>query len=115
MTDQDIVRHLAEKVMGWKAEESLGGLYITNPSDHRMRRFWDAGRTGADYWNPLESIADAFEVQAAIPEEKRWDYLMELREVVGATIDPLTTTGGVWSLVAATPRQRCLAALEATR
>lgn len=67
MTDQEIVRHLAEKAMGWEvafdSRPKYSWLVIFTDSSGDQRFYPDT----PDYidgtsWNPLGSIADAFEV-----------------------------------------------------
>ncbi len=107
MTDRGIITHLAEKVLGWKFAAGGWWKHIQTPQEKMV--------AGAG-WNPLESIEDAFQVQAAIPEVKVCLYISKLRYELGLQY-PLSAFGqhDLFKIASATPRQRCLAAVEATR
>lgn len=100
LTDRDIVIRLATEIMGWH----------TITSGVCWWRGDRAMRCGTD-WNPLKSIADAFELEGAIPEENRWRYVMSLRELV-APEEEEPTLKLQWLITHASPRQRCMAALS---
>jgi hypothetical protein len=60
------------------------------------------------------SIADAWAMEAAIPEEKRDEYCKRLWVVLNGTpVEWRSKFCGYWYMVHATPRQRCLAAYAA--
>ena len=50
MSDEDKVRMIAEKVMGWRAASAPG-----QPADNRSRRYWNRGGfyIHMPAWNPL--------------------------------------------------------------
>ncbi len=113
MTDREKVIRLAEGVMGWKTRESCdktrvfadtpdGATYIYGDVSSLVRR-----------WNPLENIADAFEMQEKILANPRTDtdYLYRLNDMCAAGRAVFTTTGLMRFMISATPRQRCEAAL----
>lgn len=121
MTDREIVVYLAEKVMGWVESDGgsssfpifrfcQGGIYPSGwrVFDHRLH-------CGRD-WNPLENIADAFEVQAALPDDKRDDFSKALWQIFADEKTPWRSKfEGYWHFSNATARQRCLAILEVTK
>lgn len=129
MTEREkkIIR-LAEGVMGWRRNPSIGKPLVFH--------YWLSSRVGSGIcylnadtwaveWNPFTSIADAYEMEASIPEEKRDAYVQEL--LYGAANKnekecpwcsaPAECTG-YWKIIHATPAQRseaALAVLEAQR
>jgi hypothetical protein len=101
MNDQQIIRFLAEKIMGGTLEECSCKI--------RFRLM--VGKYGR-HWNPLTSMADAFEVQAAIENANPMEYarcLMALVDPDGTALRNQLT----WRVANATARQRCLAACQA--
>ncbi len=107
MSDRDIIEFLATKCMGWKviALGVTSGIFDPDPANITgPARVWPRN------FNPLENIADAMECQAALPEDKRWDFVNKLRREIDA---PLNTIDAVWELINATPRERCLAIVKA--
>lgn len=127
MTDREIIIYLAEKVMGWTAVEfdaedrkkdNLPRLVEQAVRDTWWLRMHHDGPQQGMQWNPLENIADSFEVQKAVPEGKMPVYARELVIVT----DAFMNARGSWELhrrdsllIAATARQRCLAIVEATK
>lgn len=70
-SDAGLVRFLAEKVMRWKCDEMISGIrFIEIPGR--------AGRLYPDSFNPLESLADAFEVQSKVREDKQGAFIRSL-------------------------------------
>ncbi len=122
MTDEQIIRFLAEKVMGWSCVGFYDDTRLTSVprlvEQHGKpdgQRDWylivnedpnDPARKGRA-WNPITSIADAFEVQAAIPEDNRYAYVLQLEAIFENDYHP------AWSLANATARQRSIAAVRA--
>lgn len=115
MTDREIVIFLAEKVMGWQVFQSgRGSWWARDKADTLEERDimleslhpWDE----MPAWKPLESIADAFEVQAALKAG-------QIDRYIEALLDgwPKSGFNEYWWLIQLTPRQRCLAIVEATR
>lgn len=120
MTDAEIIRHLAEKVMGWKVFQSGRGSWWARDKEGTLEERdimieslhqWDE----MPAWNPLVYISDAFEVQSALPEELRAIYQRALDVEVSPEDLRRTAIQQEWALITATPRQRCLAMVEATR
>lgn len=118
MTDEEIIRHLAEKVMGWK--ESYGGadgpvfrFVIGGIYPRGWRVFHSRFHTGRD-WNPLESCDDCAEVEAALSPAEKAEYA---HEVLDRYFDEDQTAeyDQVSFALYLPPRQRCLAMVEATR
>ncbi len=105
MTDREKIICLATRVMGWTFNR---GIWMV---------LEDGELCLADYddWNPLESIADAFEVQVAIPEPKRRIFGHALISVIEFSKDPKISpiSATTWEIVNATARQRCDAIIEA--
>lgn len=64
-------------------------------------------------WNPLESQDSAFAMQAAIPEDIRSRYLMALANILFAR-EP-DADEEAWGFASASPRARCMAAIEAMK
>lgn len=101
MTDREKVLWLAEKVMGWKlcacrlGGKSCGQIYDGN----------GACRTS---WNPLESWADAMEVQAKILADSKTadNYLYRLKDLFCAGRVIVSTTAMMRRFISATPAER---------
>ncbi len=112
MTDLELITHLAEKVLGWEAKGADDWGMRSWAGPDKWRHYYE--RTG-EGWNPLASIADAFEVQAAIPGDARDAYVGYLEcECVRGGFDE-DSVADQWAVITATPRQRCMAAYEATK
>jgi hypothetical protein len=117
VTDREIVIYLAKNVMGWSTTqgEDPDSLWLVVPGGH-VAAFWVEGKSGANYWNPLESIVDAYEVGMRLPVEDR-AFLHRFMKALDhiACVDKGRLTGGeqFWLEVHATPRQRCMAILQA--
>lgn len=128
MDDKQIIRTLAEQVMSW--------VEVTEPmQDHDIRQL--VKRSGVPHWvidfagrfivfdsdkdrewNPLESIADAFEMQESIlAAAKQDDFVSALAHILDRQCEleemPEMALGlkAAWLLLNATARQRCLAAI----
>lgn len=112
---------IAERVMGWTVFEDKDGNVFAHTHQTAPDEGWliyclhDAGnaRCADGIWNPFTSIADAFEVQEAIPEEKRFRYQRALYLEVSAEGVWLNAFQQEWNLIAATPAQRMEAVLAA--
>lgn len=112
MTDNEVVRFLAEKVMGWEvfSLERTGSAKSAGPFlVERHAGKWDLLVPNGEHrrWNPLTSIADAFEVQAAMRGEKCGAYIHHLRLECGCGF-PVSSFGSIdlFRLANATARQR---------
>ncbi len=114
LTDREKVIQLAEKIMGWKAVEV--GTFKLLVRLERQNGFPLEYRTGckggsAAMWNPLESIEDAYDLEAALPPDRHHGYLMRLYDSIVGTAPIVGTTKLYWGLVHASARQRCDAML----
>lgn len=93
---------IAERVMGWNVfglerhGYDSGPAYETTRLIENVENNWIVFAPGKDashprIWNPLTSIADAFEVEEEIQEEKRALYAHLLSELIrgefGGTVD----------------------------
>lgn len=119
MTDREIIIHLAEKVMGWtvrNVDAVSGSKEVIAIRDASGRdRIWYPG-CGNRYWNPLESIADAFEVQAVVLAWKHADkYIFRMNDMACSGAAVISTTRMARFMLSASPRQRSLAIVEATK
>lgn len=112
MTDREIVIHLAEKVMGFKARAVALTSGVFDAPDGCVH-IWPKN------WNPLESIADAFEVVVAMHGLGWWmrmegpAYEGNGYDVFFHTIERPRKERHANSETAA--RAICLAAVEATQ
>lgn len=118
MTDREIIIHLAEKVMGWRnCDTDFSAQFPAYrdmaqfDSDDLYRVFDREKHTGRN-WNPLISITDAFEVQAALKAGQSPRYMDALENQYLAYPEDCSWLS---YLICATPRQRCLAIVEATK
>ena len=125
MTDEQIVRTLAEKVMGWPVCAAMRGseshrLFLQAPPPRLEvmptgnALLWHAPNFPADEWNPLERIQDAFMVV-----EKMWGLGFWMRlECGGGVIDSCRFSTSAWKgplqVGNNAPRAICLAAIAAT-
>lgn len=114
MTDREIIIELG-RLMGCEiiSENYPQGVFMGN-AEKRLAMYWPNHPTGGAPWRPLESIADAFEVQAWLPKEKQRQYARELcftSEAFMETRGALALHNRDWKLISATPRQRCMAIL----
>lgn len=117
MTDQEIVIHLAEKVMGWEVfslqrqnyDEFRHSIHRLVENVEHNWNFFPPGKPG-NLWNPLESRDDCAEVQAALKAG-------QIDRYIEALLDgwPKSGFNEYWWLIQLTPRQRCLAIVEATK
>ena len=102
MEDNDIITHIATRIMGWKDLGTVEGGRI-------KFSWWKDGEPvrGGD-WNPLADLNACAEFEAKLADRvtERGAYLKELSSLTGRCS---------WGLVTATPRQRCMAAVEATK
>lgn len=102
--DNAIVARLAREVMGWSIHVRFDGKMDVHWSDGNWKE-----------WNPLESIADAFEVQTELLKNPRLAsiYAYRLNDMAynGLAVCPLRRV--IAFLLSATPRQRCEAAIAA--
>lgn len=107
MDDKQIIRTLAEQVMWWHERGFAfdGGMGWFDSNEYLVHRI--------DCWNPLESIADAFEMQAKLDAADMFSrYMRVLVMVLFPEQGPIPGDEEVWSaLLQATARQRCLAAI----
>jgi hypothetical protein len=111
MTNQEIDRLMAEKVMGWQRWSDSNGV-----------AWWDGGLLVkvADY-HPSENIAQAMEAEEEFAKQLRiTDYIQALAKEILTPyqledLDWKNTECWqvyVWRFTHATPLQRCLAILE---
>lgn len=119
MTDREIIIHLAEKVMGFtcvgfhddERKAEISPRLVEQFGKKDGQRDWFL--IGKDrIWSPLESIADAFEVQAALKTGQCSRYMDALEKQYMDLFEDCPSTA---YLLTVTPRQRCLAIVEATR
>lgn len=106
--DRAGIIRLAEGYMGWLIPAGCTDWY--RKSKTRSGRM----RVASCEWNPFESPADAFELEAAIPEDKRIAYTRALCYATDAFMDnrgAIALHARDWKLIHATPRQRSEAAL----
>lgn len=108
MTDRDIITHLATKVMGWE----LRALALTSgifDAPHGRVYHWP------NSWNPLESHDDSAQVQAVIlASPKGNDYVLRLHDAACKGVAVITMQRLLRFMLTATPRQKCIAAVEDT-
>lgn len=114
LTDKGIIINLATKVMGWTVEDCSCGKAL------RVVDSNDKGR----HFNPLESIADAFEVSEALCKAG-WTPTLAIRPFEGQPRDRFIFHGCKFEdgkrlqsfsgRADTAPRAICLAAIEATR
>jgi hypothetical protein len=109
MVDEEIVRFLAEKAMGWVRTEWPDNGQGNPPWYWRLPN----GLLKGMGWNPLRNIADAFELQTAIralgPQVRR-KYTRALN-FEWSPDNP--GEGRDWHMAAATARERSIAAVKA--
>jgi len=76
MSDSEIVRTLAEKVMGWKLRDTRPTQVSEHPYYEWRPRgelcIWPHWGAYGTVWNPLKNIADAFQILNA----GEWDYVI---------------------------------------
>lgn len=119
MTDREKVVKLATEVMGWTmrpARRLKEPDYPCFGMDlDAMATFyeWEDGSVSFRGWNPLDSISDAMEMQAKIPEALHWYYVTELLKLIEPDTREYPSTNTYWMLANATARQRCDAAISA--
>ena len=113
LTGAELVRAVAERVMGWQRQDGYN--------------YWMTFSAGGTFklhaliatWNPIESIEAAFQVEDRLAElGLQNDYIAHLWIVVGATRNGINfwtadNFKAFWLCVHATPEQRCRAALAA--
>lgn len=108
-TDAEIIRHLAEKVMGWSIAGVHGG-----PDGFVVARK-DTPQCPLVFWNPLESIADCMEVQAVVlAGEHGDDYADEMHDEAFKSLELITTASVTKFLLSVPPRVRALAMYRKT-
>jgi hypothetical protein len=66
VTDEEMTRLLAEKVMGWHLSEEPCCRGWRDSVGFLVALAKDGSEPGEDRWNPLERIEDAWEVQEAM-------------------------------------------------
>ncbi|MGG1664452.1 BC1872 family protein [Brevibacillus sp. NRS-1366] len=119
MTEQQIIETLAMKVMGWKKALAMDGV----------TPYWDTGdfcggkwiepvghrdKDNIDVWNPLQNIADAWQVVGKLKEhsftlENRFFY-----DVWYATFEETSAYGPIYRGKGSTAQEAiCNAALKA--
>ena len=112
LSDRDKTILIAERVMGWlngdiRIDPRRTGVvfHATYPEAPRFNlRVWIGGTHRE--WNPFEFIADAFEVEAALPEDQRESYIGWLQcEIVSGGYDA-DNPQHEFALAHATPPQR---------
>lgn len=110
LTRQQATVELARK-MGWHKEDCADRIKGADQA------YWawcnDGGSQFVHWvasWNPFTSIADAFEVQAALPVDSQRIYAQQL---VGLLCDSWTEPlEKLWRVADATPAQRARAACQ---
>ncbi len=98
MNNQELDKWLAEKVMGWK--------YFSETSN--MRSCWYDPKTNTyqiEDWYPTTNISQAFMCEDKIPENKRFDYICHLHDIV--KYKAVQSLDIIWLEVHATAEQRC--------
>ena len=116
MNDPEIVQHIAEKIIGWRVVYSLVNLPIDKPGTPLLYIEPEGATVITDddwrVWNPLADLNACAEFEEKMPPERIISYLIALgAEVQGNSPYPPND----WQMIRATPRQRCLAAVEATK
>lgn len=116
LNDRKKVIRLATEIMGWgavKGKHPLTGSFMPDVL------VFDCGNdffhTYPLTWNPPESISDAMEMQAKVPEELRDDYAAHLADIV-RNYNVTSVERELWLVANATARQRfdaAIAVLEA--
>lgn len=125
MTNAELDRWIAEKVMGWRL-----AVDNTDTSFPHIDSILEIGRTNpvllvnsmililgtcpyerGSIWTPTTNIAQAMEAEGKIPEELKWKYIKCLMQSCG--IPDLEYFSGLFDLIHATPKQRCNAIYEA--
>lgn len=125
-TDREKVIKLATEVMGWYILDPELNPTGDIPKGATLCSWfggdlscWSGPISGARRgWNPLESISDAMDMQAKIPELLCWKYVTELLKLIEPDTWEYPSTNTYWNLANATARQRCdavISALEAQR
>lgn len=122
MKDAEIVRHLAEKVMGWKIFDVSVTGFPGFPVLVQKGDFWmyygSESEMGGRFWNPLEDRDDCAELEAALMagESGGVEYIYRMEDMAESLAG---WTPGIIPihrfLLTATPRQRSIAMYEATR
>lgn len=110
MTDADIIRRLAE-LRGWKVKDCHTGPGTEGMLRVGNRMWWPHCHCGDATWNPLESIADAWELEGSLPEEKQGYYTLELYELIEVNMRSVKNRN--WCIRRASPRQICMAYIAA--
>jgi len=91
MTEQQIIETLATKVMGWTKHEVE--LDMTDGSKQKFFDSWQLnGQDVAFHWNPLQSIADAYQVIEQMNEN---GYVVELIHDKAFKVCRVTEEGSV--------------------
>lgn len=82
VTDRDMIVQLAERVMGWTPvlfydEDRREDKFPRLVQQIVLESWWliQATRECGRDWNPLESPADALELEGLVPEEKHLKYI----------------------------------------
>lgn len=118
MTDAEIIRHLAEKVMGWKVYPLSVRGYSDRLHEHRLIEnvehnwnYFPPGNPGK-LWNPVHSIAEAFQAQNNLNSDQCKRYMSALESQWQEC--PCDCPWDGW-LISANAFQRCIAMVEATK
>ncbi len=111
------IKKIAEKVMGWHLSDDDEGYYWYDSNNTPVIKATDDDGLDPwlEHWNPLENIADAWQVEDDMAKlHRKAEYIMHLTRILD--LPPLANTNehGIFALIHATPEQRCLAALRAT-
>jgi hypothetical protein len=110
MTDAEIITRLAVEIHGWHVSDNIfDPIYPKLLSRQDGTFTFRNSNSECHRWNPLEFWADAMELQAAIPDEMRFAYQRALDREVSPEGVRQTGVQQEWNLIAATPRQRCMA------
>lgn len=121
MTDRDKVVKLATEVMGWyildpefnPTGDIPKGATLCSWSGCNLS-YWAAPERARRPWNPLESIANAYEMESKIPVALRDEYCRALWNSFAGIKTPWRSKfEGYWYFTHATARQRCDAAISA--
>lgn len=117
MTDKEIILKIAT-LRGWETKDCNTGLgtegmiRIMDP-ERSSRMYWPGCQLDHSTFNPLENIADAWELEGSLAEMTRPNYMGYLESIcVDAEFNECDRFHQ-WAVHRATPRQRCLAYLAA--
>lgn len=116
MTKQQMVRHIAERVMGWRVMEEFHSSGAIQFMSKERGIVWCGHPNGSyvNVFNPLESIADAFEAQAKLPMQLQPIFALHLDRNMPISGRLETSAHRMFAIANAKPGQRCNALIWAT-